>query len=57
LSRVVKGCGESGAIGGPSCVTNGVMDALSELGIKNLNTPLSPLKVWQAIQDAKAARV
>jgi carbon-monoxide dehydrogenase large subunit len=33
------------------------MDALSELGIKTLNTPLSPLKVWQAIQQAKAAGV
>jgi carbon-monoxide dehydrogenase large subunit len=51
-----KGCGESGAIGGPPCITNGVMDALSELGIKSINTPLSPLKVWQAIQEAKAAR-
>lgn len=51
-----KGCGESGAIGGPPCITNGVMDALSELGIKSITTPLSPLKVWQAIQEAKAAR-
>jgi carbon-monoxide dehydrogenase large subunit len=52
-----KGCGESGAIGGPPCITNGVMDALSELGIKTINTPLSPMKVWQAIRDAKAAGV
>jgi hypothetical protein len=36
---------------------NGVMDALSDLGIKTLNTPLSPLKVWQAIREAKAAGV
>ena len=50
-----KGCGESGAIGGPPCVTNGVMDALSELGIRQLNTPLTPAKIWQAIRDAKAA--
>ena len=49
-----KGCGESGAIGGPPCITNGVMDALSSLGIKNLETPLTPAKVWQAIQDAKS---
>src|SRR6201996_9004448 len=49
-----KGCGESGAIGGPPCVTNGVMDALSDLGIKTLTTPLSPLKVWQAIREAKS---
>jgi carbon-monoxide dehydrogenase large subunit len=49
-----KGCGESGAIGGPPCITNGVMDALSSLGITQLNTPLSPLKVWTAIQGASA---
>ncbi|HTB03570.1 MAG TPA: xanthine dehydrogenase family protein molybdopterin-binding subunit [Bradyrhizobium sp.] len=52
-----KGCGESGAIGGPPCIANGVMDALAELGIKTLHTPLTPQKVWQAIRDAKAAGV
>ena len=52
-----KGCGESGAIGGPPCVANGVMDALSDLCIKTLTTPLSPLKVWQAIQAAKSAQI
>ena len=51
-----KGCGESGAIGGPPCITNGVMDALFELGIKNLQTPLTPQKVWKAIHDVKVAR-
>lgn len=51
-----KGCGESGAIGGPPCVTNGVMDALSPLGIKTLNTPLSPIKIWQAIRDASSSQ-
>ncbi|MGJ5131318.1 xanthine dehydrogenase family protein molybdopterin-binding subunit [Bradyrhizobium oligotrophicum] len=51
-----KGCGESGAIGGPPCVTNGVMDALFELGITNLQTPLTPEKVWAAISEAKAAK-
>ncbi|MBR0969738.1 xanthine dehydrogenase family protein molybdopterin-binding subunit [Bradyrhizobium japonicum] len=50
-----KGCGESGAIGGPPCVTNGVMDALAELGITQLNTPLTPQKIWKAIRDARAA--
>jgi carbon-monoxide dehydrogenase large subunit len=47
-----KGCGESGAIGGPPCVTNGVIDALSELGIKTLQTPLTPMKIWDAIRSA-----
>ncbi|MDI3567756.1 hypothetical protein, partial [Bradyrhizobium sp. Arg816] len=51
-----KGCGESGAIGGPPCITNAVMDALSELGITKLNTPLTPVKIWKAIQDAKAVQ-
>ncbi|MDB5620192.1 xanthine dehydrogenase family protein molybdopterin-binding subunit [Tardiphaga sp.] len=50
-----KGCGESGAIGGPPCITNGVLDALSGLGITQLNTPLSPLKIWNAIQSAQAS--
>jgi carbon-monoxide dehydrogenase large subunit len=49
-----KGCGESGAIGGPPCIANGVMDALSEFGITQLKTPLTPQKVWQAIRDARA---
>jgi carbon-monoxide dehydrogenase large subunit len=49
-----KGCGESGAIGGPPCIANGVMDALSDLGITTIQTPLSPMKIWQAIRDAKA---
>jgi carbon-monoxide dehydrogenase large subunit len=31
------------------------MDALSELGIKQLNTPLTPANIWLAIRDAKAA--
>ena len=49
-----KGCGESGAIGGPPCIANGVMDALSEFGITQLPTPLTPQKVWKAIRDARA---
>lgn len=51
-----KGCGESGAIGGPPCVTNGVMDALNDLGIRQLNTPLTPQKIWQAIREAKTGK-
>ncbi|QDM17867.1 xanthine dehydrogenase family protein molybdopterin-binding subunit [Tardiphaga sp. vice352] len=47
-----KGCGESGAIGGPPCITNGVLDALSGYGITQLDTPLSPLKIWDAIRSA-----
>jgi carbon-monoxide dehydrogenase large subunit len=31
------------------------MDALAELGITQLNTPLTPQKIWKAIRDAKVA--
>ena len=51
-----KGCGESGAIGGPPCITNGVMDALAPLGITSLNTPLTPAKIWDAIRSAGGPR-
>ncbi|HEX7792277.1 MAG TPA: xanthine dehydrogenase family protein molybdopterin-binding subunit [Afipia sp.] len=51
-----KGCGESGAIGGPPCIVNGVMDALGELGITSLQTPLTPVKIWEAIRAAKATK-
>lgn len=52
-----KGCGESGAIGAPPCIVSGVMDALAPLGIVSLETPLTSAKIWQAIADAKAAKV
>jgi carbon-monoxide dehydrogenase large subunit len=49
-----KGCGEAGCAGSLVCVVNAVLDALSEYGIKHLNMPLTPEKIWRAIQDAKA---
>jgi carbon-monoxide dehydrogenase large subunit len=52
-----KGCGESGAIGGPPCVTNAVIDALTEFGVKTLQTPLTPMKVWEAVRGAAATPV
>ncbi len=48
-----KGCGEAGCAGGLASVMNAVVDALSEYGIKHLDMPASPQRVWQAIQDAK----
>ncbi|MBN9406561.1 MAG: xanthine dehydrogenase family protein molybdopterin-binding subunit [Burkholderiales bacterium] len=49
-----KGCGEAGAIGSPPAVINAVLDALSALGVKDLDMPATPHRVWQAIQAAKA---
>ena len=49
-----KGCGEAGAIGSPPAVINAVLDALAPLGVKDLDMPASPHRVWQAIQAARA---
>jgi carbon-monoxide dehydrogenase large subunit len=49
-----KGCGEAGAIGSPPAVMNAVLDALAPLGVKDLDMPASPNRVWTAIQQAKA---
>ncbi len=46
----VKGCGEAGAIGSPPAVVNAVIDALAPLGVKHLEMPLTPERVWRAIQ-------
>ena len=49
----VKGVGESGAIGAPPTVVNAVLDALAPLGIKTIDMPLKPEKVWALIQAAR----
>lgn len=48
-----KGCGEAGAIGSPPAVMNAVLDALKPLGVKDLDMPASPSRVWEAIQAAR----
>lgn len=47
----VKGVGETGAIASPAAVVNAVMDALKPRGIKHLDMPLTPEKIWQALQQ------
>ncbi|MBF6569825.1 MAG: xanthine dehydrogenase family protein molybdopterin-binding subunit [Candidatus Binataceae bacterium] len=51
----VKGVGEAGTIGSTPCVVSGVLDALKPFGIKNLDMPLKPEKIWRAIQAARKA--
>jgi carbon-monoxide dehydrogenase large subunit len=48
-----KGCGEAGAIGSPPAVMNAVLDALKDLGVRDLDMPASSSRVWEAIQAAK----
>jgi len=45
-----KGIGESGTIGATPAVQNAVVDALSHLGVRHIDMPLSPERVWQATQ-------
>ena len=49
----VKGIGEAGTIASPPAVVNAVIDAVSHLGVKHIDKPASPERVWRAIQDAK----
>jgi carbon-monoxide dehydrogenase large subunit len=49
-----KGCGEAGCAGGLASVMNAVADALAEYGIRHIDMPATPERVWRAIQDAKA---
>ncbi|MCC7346346.1 MAG: xanthine dehydrogenase family protein molybdopterin-binding subunit [Variibacter sp.] len=50
----VKGAGEAGTVGSLSAGVNAIVDALSVLGVRHLDTPCTPYRVWQAIQAAKA---
>jgi carbon-monoxide dehydrogenase large subunit len=49
-----KGCGEAGTSGGLPAVANAVIDALADYGIRHLEMPMTPSRIWHAIQDAKA---
>ena len=48
-----KGIGESGTIGSTPAVQNAVVDALGHLGVRHVDMPCTPERVWRAIQDAK----
>jgi len=52
----VKGCGEAGCAGSLAAVMNAIADVLSAFGIRHLDMPATPYRVWRAIQDARAAR-
>jgi aerobic carbon-monoxide dehydrogenase large subunit len=47
----VKGCGEAGAIGAPAAITNALVDALKPLGVRHVDMPATPEKLWRIIQQ------
>jgi carbon-monoxide dehydrogenase large subunit len=50
-----KGIGESGTIGGPPAVQNAVIDALAHLGVRHVDLPVTPERVWRAVREASSA--
>jgi aerobic carbon-monoxide dehydrogenase large subunit len=49
----VKGAGEAGCGGAPPAIVSAVVDALKEYGVRHIDMPLTPLRVWQAIAAAR----
>lgn len=49
----IKGCGEAGTIGATPAIANAVIDALSPLGVRHLDLPLTPEKLWRAMRSGK----
>jgi len=52
----VKGAGEAGTVGSLSAGVNAIVDALSVYGVRHVDTPCTPFKVWSAIAAAKGQR-
>jgi carbon-monoxide dehydrogenase large subunit len=50
----VKGAGEAGTVGAIPAVLSAAVDALSPLGIRHIEMPLTPEKIWRAMTDASA---
>jgi aerobic carbon-monoxide dehydrogenase large subunit len=48
-----KGCGEAGTIGAPAAIVSAVLDALRGLGVTGIQLPLTPERIWKAMQIAK----
>lgn len=48
-----KGVGESGIVGAPACIASAVEDALQHLGVKIMETPLRPSKIWRLIREGR----
>ncbi len=53
----MKGAGEAGAIGAPPAVINAIVDALSPYGVKHVDMPATPEKIWRIIQAGEQNQV
>src|SRR6185436_20784729 len=50
-----KGVGESATVGAPPAIANAVVDALAHLGVRHIDIPITPEKVWRILQEKGAA--
>jgi len=46
-----KGVGESATVGAPAAIANAVVDALWHLGVRHIDIPITPWKVWKALRE------
>ena len=51
----IKGAGEAGTVGAVACLTSAILDALAPLGVRHIDMPATPERVWRAIRDASTA--
>ncbi|MBV8614081.1 MAG: xanthine dehydrogenase family protein molybdopterin-binding subunit [Acetobacteraceae bacterium] len=49
----VKGCGEVGAIGSPPAIINAVVDALRDYGVRHIDMPATPQKIWAILEAGR----
>ncbi|HHX91839.1 MAG TPA: molybdopterin-dependent oxidoreductase, partial [Paracoccus sp.] len=50
----MKGCGEAGTVGAIAAIANAALDALWPEGVRDIDMPLTPLRIWTSLQKAKA---
>jgi carbon-monoxide dehydrogenase large subunit len=50
----VKGIGEAGTIAASSAIVNAAVDALSVIGVRHLEMPMQPARIWNVMQEAKS---
>jgi carbon-monoxide dehydrogenase large subunit len=51
-----KGIGEAGTIGATPAVQNAIIDAVAHLGVRHIDMPASPMRIWEALQQARSGQ-
>jgi carbon-monoxide dehydrogenase large subunit len=51
----IKGAGEAGTVGALGAVINAIVDALKGYGVRHVEMPATPERIWQILRDARAA--